>query len=135
MNRIPLVLACSLALAVSACSQTVKVRSSSVAPAAQAEVSVRKDSHGNAMIELEVEHLAAASQLTPPRALYVVWAASVDGRVSNLGGLKVSKSLSADLLTLAPYPEFTIFVTAEDSAHMTYPTGIRVLESEPVKVN
>ena len=133
MKKLTTLLALSLALSTAACSQTIKFRPSTVAPAAQAEVSISKDGHGNSIVQLEVKHLASPSSLTPPRGAYVVWAGSADGRLANLGAIKVDKNLSASMTTTAPFGEFSIFITAEDSPTMSYPAGIRVLETGPIQ--
>ena len=97
-----------------ACAHKVAFENSPLVPAADAKVKARFDRNQNSMVELDFKHLARAEWLTPPRALYVVWAEGSNGRLFQLGQLRVNDNRRAQFLGTTPLNHFRLIVTAED---------------------
>jgi hypothetical protein len=95
-------------------------------PAANGTVDLGTDNNGNTQVDLKVKHLAKPQNLTPPRSTYVVWIQARDGRPENKGQLHVGDNLEGEFKTTTPLRTFDIFVTAEDGASATSPTGSEV---------
>jgi len=85
------VLPLSLMVLLFGCAQTVTFRAAPGAPAALGAAKVSTDNNGNAVVDVEVEHLAPPENLFPPKTLYVVWAQTPNGRFVNLGQMVVGK--------------------------------------------
>jgi hypothetical protein len=105
---------------------------SSVVPAAEGSVKVKKDGNGNYNIDLNVLHLAEAKKLSPAKEMYVVWMDTEQNGRKNLGQLKtsssfLSKTLKSSLNTVKSFKPTGFFITAEDEADIEYPTGAIVL--------
>lgn len=123
-------LAAAAALMVAGCAQTIAVNRSTTVPGAVGKVTVEKDDHGNAKIKLEVAHLAPSSQLSPPRAAYVVWGQSRDGRAFMLGQLRVDDDYNGEFEGTAPIASLRVIVSAEDSTAATQPSSQIVLSTD-----
>jgi phage terminase large subunit-like protein len=98
-------------------------------PAARGQVDVGRDKNGNTKVEVEVEHLAAPENLTPPRTAYVVWFQERGSEPLNQGALRPNKSLNATFKTITPLKSFDVFVTAESDANSKSPSGTEVLRA------
>ena len=114
------------------CAKKILFEQSSVVPGAEASVKIKKDGNNNYAIGLDVLHLAEPKKLPTPKAFYLVWMQTDQNSVKNLGLLNsssslLSKTLKASLHTVTPYKPTRIYVTAEDDATLTYPTGETVL--------
>ena len=70
--------------------------------------------------------MASASRLSPARNTYVVWAVTEHNGTQNMGQLEVNKSGKTSLHALTPYDVKELFITAEDQAAVTYPTGVEI---------
>lgn len=121
-------------IAFTSCSKKLTFSNSSVVPAAVGSVKVKTDSNKNNVIEVDVDNLAPASKLTPPKKTYVVWMRTENKETINLGQLVIdtnflSSSLKGSLKTVSPYKPDYIFITAEDEGNAEYP-GTRVLSTE-----
>jgi hypothetical protein len=92
-------------------------------PAATGTVNLGADSNGNTQVDLKVQHLAKPQNLTPPKSTYVVWIQARDGRPENQGQLQVNDNLEGEFKTTTPLRTFDIYITAEDGASATVPTG------------
>lgn len=99
-------------------------------PAASGSVQIRTDKNGNDVIDLKVKHLAEPSALTPPRSTYVVWIQPPGKAAINQGELRVDNNLNGEFKTATPYKRFQLFVTAENQAKVTAPTGQPLLRQE-----
>lgn len=122
-----------IVLFLSACGTQAKFATSTVVPAAEGEVKVKKDNNNNYAVKVSVENLAEPNRLPQPKNVYVVWADTPNG-VQNLGRLDVDKGflsgkLKANLETVLPYKPSRIFITAEDAATITYPGSYVVLNT------
>jgi hypothetical protein len=120
----------SLCALVVGCAQTVALRTTPQAPAAVGEAKITQDQNNNTRIELKVDHLAPARNLTPPKSVYVVWAQAPDGRTINLGQLIVVSDRRGELRAVTPLKVFRIIITAEDEPLARTPNGQVVLETD-----
>ena len=98
-------------------------------PAARGEVDIGRDKNGNTKVEIEVEHLAAPENLTPPRAAYVVWFQERGAEPTNQGSLKPNKNLKATFKSVTPLKSFDVFVSAESDPSAKSPSGLEVLRA------
>jgi hypothetical protein len=126
----------AIALVASSCS-TVKKKflNSSVVPAAEGTVLVKKDKNKNYHIKVTVDNLADPSRLQPPKKVYVLWMKSDGGNIRRLGRIETSSGmftsgLKASFETVSTLKPQKIFISAEDSADITEPGPIVVLTSE-----
>ena len=101
-------------LASAGCAHKVMFQGSPLQPAADAKVKVRLDQNQNTLVELELEHVAPADRLWPPRMVYVVWAESTDGKLSQLGQLRVNEKREAHFNGTTALERFRLVITAED---------------------
>ncbi len=124
------VLTLGLMVLLSGCAQSVAFRGSPEVPAALGEAKVSTDSNGNAVVEVEVQHLAPPENLAPSKKLYVVWAQTANGRFSNLGQMVVGKNRVGTFNGVTPLKEFRLIVTAEDVASTITPSKQEILTTE-----
>lgn len=123
-----------LLIAGQSCSHKTLFTTSSVVPAAEGSVKVKKDKNSNYNIEIKMMRLADPKRLNPARDLYVVWMDTDNNGTKNIGQLKTSSgmfssTLKSSLKTVSPYKPLRVFITAEENADITYPTGQRVIET------
>ncbi len=107
---------------------------SSVVPAAEGSVKVKKDNNNNYEIDLKVKRLADPNRLSPAKSTYVVWMETEENGRKNIGQLKTSSglfssSLKSSLKTKTPFKPSSFFITAEDNADIQYPAGEEVLRT------
>ena len=108
---------------------------SSVVPAAEGKVKVKKDVNNNYKIDLNVVRLAEAKRLNPPREMYIVWMETEQNGRKNIGQLKTSsglftKTLKSSLKTVTPFKPTGFFISAEDDSSIQYPGGQVVIRTE-----
>ncbi len=121
-----LFLAVLAAIMFTSCSKKMTFESSRVVPAAKGSVKIKNDDNNNYTVEVNVENLAPADQLTPPRKTYVVWMTTKNSGTQNIGQLKsstgfLSNALKASLTTVTPFKPRSIFITAENDGDVQYP--------------
>jgi hypothetical protein len=119
------------------CATRFKFQNSSVVPAAQGSVKVKKDNNRNYAIDIKLRRLAAPERLTPPKELYVVWLVTEKNEAVNIGRIKTSSALFSHLLksslsTIASFKPKGFFITAEGGSDIVYPTGVVVLKTGDV---
>lgn len=124
-----------LAFTVDSCATKAMFLSSSVVPAAQGYVTVSKGSKNhNYMIQVKVSNLAPVNRLQPPAETYIVWMNTNDGRTRNIGRIDSGKggfsNLKASLKTVSSYKPVKVFITAENTDNMSYPSGQVVLTTD-----
>lgn len=119
-----------LLLLLTACAKHVHLTPATTVPAASAKADITHDSNGNTLIKLDVKHLARPENLTPPASVYVVWVQPRDGAPIKQGQLQVNKNLNAHFRSPTTYKTFRLFVTAEQSASVTTPSGQQVLSQD-----
>lgn len=130
MNRIEKTLvgaAVAFVLVAMGCSHKVRMTPATSVPAAVGVAKIKKDSNGNPIVDLKVQHLARPDSLTPPESVYIVWIQPRGGQVMKQGQLRVDDNLQGEFKTSAPSKNFDIFVTAENGPNVTQPTGPEVL--------
>lgn len=114
-----------------ACSANhVRLTPATTVPAATARAEVSQDKNGNTLVDLKVEHLAPPQNLTPSKSVYVVWIQPRGAAPIKQGQLKVNDKLNGEFKTPTSYKVFKIFVTAENSASVSSPSGQEVLRQE-----
>ncbi len=116
------------------CAHKIAFATSSVVPAAEGSVKVKKDKNNNYNIDLSVIRLADPKRLSPSKQLYVVWMDADQNGTKNIGQLKtsssmLSKTLKSSLKTVSSVKPTRIFITAEDDAAVQYPGGQIVLDT------
>ena len=115
----------------SSCSKKMTFSNSSIVPAAVGSIDLKSDKNNNHSIKINIDHLAPASQLTPPYKTYVVWMVTENNETKNIGQLIsnssfLSKSLKGHLSAVTSFKPVSFFITAENEGNVEYP-GLRVL--------
>ncbi len=118
-----LALLCTVAYA----AKKYPMTAAAMVPGARANVEISKDKNGNTSLKMKVQHLANLENLTPRANAYVVWFRERGGDSANRGQLKMDKNLAATFETVTPLKSFDVFVTAEQDARATAPSGPEVL--------
>jgi hypothetical protein len=124
-----------LALLVFGCAQRVALRNAPDVPAAVGEVKITRDQNRNAVVDLEIRHLAPSENLQPPKKVYVVWSQAPDGKNINLGQLSVGSDRRGTLKSPTPMQVFRIIVTAEDVPTAGFPSPRIVFSSDFVRAS
>lgn len=115
------------------CSRKIAFQTSSVVPAAEGTVKVKKDNNNNYHIEVEIINLAEPSRLQPVKKTYVVWMETDQDVAKNIGQVNsstsfLSKRLKASFDAVSAIKPTRIFITAEDDGTVQYP-GMQVLST------
>lgn len=122
-------LAC--ALAASGCaSAPLMFENSSVLPAADPRATISQDENLNHLVEIQVEHMAQASRLSPPRMVYVVWAEGEEGRILPLGQLRVNEDRKGAFRGVTALDRFRILISAEVDPQASHPSQPYMLVSD-----
>lgn len=108
----------------SSCSKKVAFLTSSVVPAAEGYVQVKKDGNENYSISLKISNLAEVDKLQPPKKTYVVWMETDRGLTKNIGQLVSSKNLNASFETVSSFKPIKVYLTAEDNENIQYPGNV-----------
>jgi hypothetical protein len=116
------------------CARKMTFQNSSVVPAAEGKIKIKKDRNKNYNIDLSTVSLAEPSRLSPPRSMYVVWMSTEQNGTKKVGQLKtsaslLSKTLKSSLKTSVPYNPTGFFITAEDDINVPSPSEIVVLST------
>jgi len=99
---------------------------STVVPAANGSVKVKKDKNNNYLIDINLTHLVDSRKLTPSKKTYVVWMETEQNGTKNIGQLNsssgiFSKTMKASLTTVSTFKPKRIFITAEDDPKIESP--------------
>jgi hypothetical protein len=121
-----------LMIGLNGCSKKINFSKSSVVPAAEGTVKIKKDRNKNYNVDISISNLAEPGDLTPSRSTYVVWMQTDQNDLKNIGQIKSSKKLFSNALTgyistVTPHYPTKIFITAEDDGNIAYPQGETVL--------
>ncbi|HVB36284.1 MAG TPA: hypothetical protein VND42_03505 [Candidatus Acidoferrales bacterium] len=130
---LPLVLAMGLMWGPFGRGHKVIMTAASSVPSAKATVEVSHDRNKNTAVEMRVRYLAHPSALTPAEEVYVVWIQASGHAPENEGELHMDSNLKGEFKTPTPYKQFSIFVTAEQSAQVRQPEGQQVLTANVVE--
>ena len=106
------------------CSKKLVFLPSSVVPAAEGYVQVKKDVNQNYAITLKVSNLAEVDKMQPPKKTYVVWMETDRGLTRNIGQIVSSRNLNANFETVTSFKPVKIFLTAEDNENVQYPGNV-----------
>lgn len=114
------------------CSKKIHFAKSSVVPAAEGTVKIKKDKNKNYNINVSIANLAEPGDLTPSRSAYVVWMQTDQNNIKNIGQITsskgfLSKALKGSISTVSPHYPTKIFITAENNGNISYPQGETVL--------
>jgi hypothetical protein len=117
----------------SSCAKKISFQTSSIVPAAEGTVKVKKDKNDNYRISMAISNLAEPSRLQPSRNTYVVWMDTDNNTIKNIGQINsstgfLSNKLKASFETVSSFKPVKIFITAEDDAAIQYP-GMQVVLS------
>lgn len=128
----PLLAACVALVLLPAAARAAKkfpMTANTAVPAARGDVEVNTDKNSNTHVKLTVDFLAEPASLTPPASAYVVWFQQNGSPAQNEGELKVNKNRKGSFETVAPFRNFDVFVTAEQSRSVQAPSGPQVLKT------
>ena len=122
----------SFIILIQSCARKISFQTSSVVPAAEGSVKVKKDKNNNYAIDLNVIRLADPKRLSPPKEIYLVWIDTENNGPKSIGQLKTSSgmfssALKSSLNTVTAFKPVRIFITAEDNATVLYPGSQTVL--------
>ena len=126
MKNIKTGICLALILVLSSCANISKFPVSTVSPAANIEVRRQQDQNGNTKLTITAKNLAAAERLTPPKRIYVVGVILESSKVRNIGQLNSENAKKVEIKTLVPFKFTEVFITAEDQADISYPTGVEI---------
>ncbi len=131
-HLIVLAIAAFLIIGLGSCAKKIHFSKSSVVPAAEGTVKIKKDRNKNYNVSISISNLAAPGDLTPSRSAYVVWMQTDQNNIKNIGQIKsskkfLSKALTGSISTVTPHYPTKIFITAENDGDISYPQGETVL--------
>lgn len=123
-----------IAFMLPSCATKMSFQTSSVVPAAEGTVKIKKNKNKNYNIDLSVIRLADPSRLDPPKKVYIVWMNTDQNGTKEVGQLKtssslLSKTMKSSLKTSAPFQPASFFITAEDDADRSSPSGQVILRT------
>jgi hypothetical protein len=138
-NFILLALGIIVPLFLQSCAKKYAFELSSIVPAAEGSVVVKKDKNKNYNIHLKVANLADPKRLSPPSDMYIVWMETDHSSSTNIGQLKtssgmLSKALKSSLTTVSTFKPTAFFITAENNSDIQYPDGEVVLKTGQISV-
>lgn len=119
-----------LLFTINSCTEKAYFLKSSVVPAAEGAVKVKKDKNDNYVLNMEIKNLAEIYRLQPPKKHYVVWMETDRGSTRNVGLLTSSIRLKASFETVSTLKPTRIFITAEEDGDVQYPGSMVVLTTE-----
>jgi hypothetical protein len=121
-----LLVAVVITLSMSSCGTTNHFQASSIVPAAEGTVKVKKDNNNNYKVTINLVNLAEPDRLQPPRDSYVIWMEGEDNQTKNIGQIKsshsmLSKTLKGSFETVTAVKPKKVFITAENDPNAQYP--------------
>lgn len=124
----------------SSCATKALFLSSSVVPAAEGTVTIKKDGNKNNVIKIKINNLADSQRLTPPKNVYLVWLVSENNSTKNIGQIissspALTSKLKATFETVSSIRPTKIFITAENEASIQYPSSEVVLTTDIIELN
>lgn len=134
-----MIMAAMMIVSFSSCATKTHFLSSSVVPAAEGTVKIKKDKNNNYNIGITLNNLAEANRLQPPRSTYVVWMEGENNETKNIGQIKsshsmLSKKLTGSFHTVSAVKPKKILITAENDPSIQYPSNSNlVLTTDYIK--
>ena len=130
-----IVFAAMMIFPVTSCAKKYTFLNSTIVPAANGFIKVKKDKNKNYIVKIEVSDLAEVDRVQSSQTTYVVWMETDEGNAQNLGQLKSSSSFlskrhTASLETASPYKPVKIFITTENGTNTQYPGEQVVLTTD-----
>lgn len=124
--------AAMMILMMNSCGTANHFQASSIVPAAEGVVKVKKDNNNNYKITINIVNLAAPEKLQPPRNTYVVWMEGEDNQTKNIGQIKssssiLSKSLKGSFEAVSSVKPKKVFISAENDASAQYPDNTNIV--------
>lgn len=109
----------------SSCATKTQFVRSTVVPAAEGTVKVKKDKNENYVINIIINNLAEPQNLQPPKNTYVVWMEGADNQTKNIGQIKsshsmLSKSLKGSFESVSSVEPKKVFITAENDPSVQF---------------
>lgn len=130
-NILIVALSAMIIFSFTSCSKKISFMNSLIVPAAQGSIKVKKDDNKNYTIEINIRNLADVERLVPKKKTYVVWMATKEDTVTNIGQIKSSKKkLSASLQAVSASKPNKIFITTEEEASVQTPSLDIVLTTD-----
>ena len=120
--------ACSFCLLAS-CSPKITFQQSTIVPAARGTIKIKSDDNKNHVIKMKLSYLAEPERLNPPKKCYVVWLIANNNTTQNIGQIKTSHKLNVYFETVTSFKPSKIFITAEDSPGVEFPSSMIVLST------
>ena len=123
----------SLSINIISCSSTKKVpfNTSTVTPAAEGIIKVKKDKNNNYQLDISVDNLADPKKLTPAKNAYIVWMETANGtkKVGQINSTSsmFSKAKKGSVSTVSPVKPVRVFISAEDDPNTENPGPLVVL--------
>lgn len=130
MRRHGIAIALCGLLAAGCASRELAFALSPALPAAHPNARIRQDANENQLVEIEIEHMAPAEHLSPPRVVYVVWAEGDGGRILPLGQLRVGEDREGHFRGVTALERFRILISAELDPQVTQPSQPYMLVSD-----
>jgi hypothetical protein len=123
------ILVALMVLPLTSCARKIAFLNSSVVPAAQGYVKIKRDKNKNYVIQVTVSNLAEVERLQSSNTTYIVWAEVERNMTKNIGQLKsgsgfMSKNLKAQLSTVSSFSPSKVFITAESDPSVSYPSQV-----------
>ncbi len=121
---------CCLLLSAGCATHKIVFQGSPLQPAADAKAKIRLDQNENTLVELELQHVAPADKLWPPKVVYVVWAEDTEGQMFQLGQLRVNEERAAYFNGTTALERFRLVITAEDEPRPEQPSQPHMLATD-----
>ena len=117
------------------CAKKITFLTSSVVPAAEGTVKVKKDNNDNYRINVSLTNLVEPKRLQPSKSLYVVWMETDNNATQNIGQINTSTGMfggkhKSSFETVSSSKPTKIFLTAEDDAKVQSPGSQVVLSTD-----
>jgi hypothetical protein len=118
-----------------ACEKNIPFEESTIVPAAEGNVSIKKDNNNNYAVSISIANLAEVSRLQPAKKVYIVWVEIENGTYKNLGQIDsdkafISSKLKAKFETVTSFKPIKIFLTAEYDINTQQPAKQIILTTK-----
>lgn len=118
-----------------ACEKNIPFEKSTVVPAAEGNVSIKKDNNNNYALSISISNLAEVSRLQPAKKAYLVWVETEERTYKNVGQIDsdkalISSKLKAKFETVTSFKPIKIFITAEDDIITQQPAKQIILSTK-----